>query len=91
MGVMVQIRNVPEPLHRTLKARAALAGQSLSDYLLAEMRRSAEAPSREELVQRLRTLPPLEDLEDGAAAVREVRRERDSGRGSPPGRKRRRG
>jgi plasmid stability protein len=91
MGVMVQIRNVPEALHRTLKARAALAGQSLSDYLLAEMRRSAEALPREELLRRLRTLPPLEGLEDGATVVREVRRERDSDRGSPPRRKRRRG
>jgi len=39
---MIQIRNVPDELHRKLKARAALAGQSLSDYLLAEIRRSAD-------------------------------------------------
>ena len=36
MGRMVQIRNVPEGLHRQLKSRAALAGMSLSDYLLSE-------------------------------------------------------
>ncbi len=53
MSKMVQLRNVPDELHRTLKARAALAGMSLSDYLIREMRRIAERPSREELVKRL--------------------------------------
>ena len=38
MSKMIQLRNVPDALHRSLKARAAMAGQSLSDYLLAEMR-----------------------------------------------------
>jgi antitoxin FitA len=50
---MIQIRGVPEQLHRKLKARAALAGQSLSDYLLAEIRRSLERPTREELLARV--------------------------------------
>ncbi len=50
---MIQIRNVPEPIHRKLKARAAMAGMSLSDYLLAELRRSTERPAREELLERL--------------------------------------
>jgi len=53
MPIMVQIRNVPESLHRKLKARAALAGMSLSDYLLGELRRSAETPTREELLERI--------------------------------------
>ena len=52
---MIQIRNVPENLHRTLKSRAAMAGMSLSDYLLAELRRVAERPTREELLDRLRS------------------------------------
>jgi hypothetical protein len=43
---MVQIRNVPDTLHRKLKARAADAGQTLSDYLLAEMERLAALPTR---------------------------------------------
>jgi plasmid stability protein len=51
----VQIRNVPDDLHRTLKARAARAGMSLSDYLLAELRRSAEMPTMEEFVERVRS------------------------------------
>ena len=46
---MIQIRNVPNELHRRLKARAALAGMTLSDYLLHEIRRVAERPSLEEL------------------------------------------
>jgi plasmid stability protein len=40
---MIQIRNVPEALHRKLKSRAALAGMSLSDYLLAELRQLADS------------------------------------------------
>lgn len=53
MSKMIQIRNVPDALHRKLKARAALAGMSLSDYLAAEIRRSSEWPTPEELRERL--------------------------------------
>ena len=53
MGTMVQIRNVPEALHRQLKSRAALAGMSLSDYLLSELRHVAERPTIDELRARL--------------------------------------
>ena len=55
MGVMIQIRNVPDALHRRLKARAALAGMSLSDYLLSEIRYVAERPTLDELRARLRS------------------------------------
>ncbi len=63
MAVMVQIRNMPVALHRRLKARAALAGLSLSDYLLAELRSAAERPTPEELSERLegRTAVVLEE------------------------------
>jgi plasmid stability protein len=67
MGTMVQIRNVPEALHRQLKSRAALAGMSLSDYLLGELRQVVERPTTEELRARLRgrsatalSVPPAE-------------------------------
>jgi antitoxin FitA len=50
---MIQIRNVPETLHRQLKSRAALAGMSLSDYLLNEVRQIAERPTLDELRARL--------------------------------------
>jgi plasmid stability protein len=53
MNTMIQIRNVPDALHRRLKSRAALAGMSLSDYLLREIREVAERPSIEELRARL--------------------------------------
>ncbi len=53
MSVMIQIRNVPDGLHRQLKSRAALAGMSLSDYLLSEIRQVVERPTREELRARL--------------------------------------
>jgi plasmid stability protein len=50
---MIQIRNVPDPLHRQLKSRAALAGMSLSEYLLNEIRQVAERPTLDELRARL--------------------------------------
>ena len=59
MTAMIQIRNVPDALHRRLKARAALAGMSLSDYLLAEIRELAERPTLEELRDRLERRSPV--------------------------------
>ena len=53
MPKMIQIRNVPDGLHRKLKARAAVAGQSLSDYLLSEIDRIAALPTREEMLARI--------------------------------------
>ena len=53
MSKMIQLRNVPDSLHRILKARAAMAGMSLSDYLLAEIRESAEKPTLREIQERL--------------------------------------
>jgi len=57
MAAMIQIRNVPDALHRRLKSRAALAGMSLSDYLLREIREVAERPPLEELRARLERRP----------------------------------
>lgn len=53
MSAMIQIRNVPDALHRQLKARAALAGMSLSEYLLSEIRQVAKRPTLDELRARL--------------------------------------
>ena len=69
----IQIRNVPENLHRTLKARAAGAGMSLSDYLLQEVQTIAERPTVEELRQRLRRRRPIQGALDAAALIREAR------------------
>jgi plasmid stability protein len=76
MPIMVQIRNVPEPLHRKLKARAALAGMSLSNYLLGELRRSAETPTRQELLERLSRRVPVKLTMSAADAVRAEREAR---------------
>lgn len=54
MPATIQIRNVPDTLHRHLKSRAALAGMSLSDYLLRELREVAERPTMDQLRARLR-------------------------------------
>lgn len=75
MSKMIQVRNVPENLHRTLKAQAALAGMSLSEFLLAEIRRLADRPTIAELRERLRRRPSVNGQVSAAAAVR---RERDS-------------
>jgi antitoxin FitA len=53
MSKMIQIRNVPDALHHKLKVRAAVEGMSLSDYLLSELRKLGERPSRQELLARL--------------------------------------
>lgn len=71
---MVQVKGVPEDVHRTLKARAALRGQTLSDYLRGEMERLAARPSAEELMALFgRDEPPAL----GTSAAPEVRRGRD--------------
>jgi plasmid stability protein len=70
---MIQLRNVPDALHRSLKVRAAMAGMSLSDYLLAEIKEIAERPTLAELRDRLRTRPPVKIRLDTARLVREER------------------
>jgi plasmid stability protein len=74
MTTMIQIRNVPDALHRRLKARAALAGRSLSDYLLSEIRDVAEKPTIEELRARLQRRAGLTPSITPAEAVRAERR-----------------
>jgi len=73
---MIQLRNVPDALHRNLKSRAALAGMSLSDYLLAEIREIAERPTLAELRDRLHSRKPVSAELDTALLVREEREAR---------------
>ena len=77
MAKNIQLRNVPDDLHRTLKARAALAGLSLSDFLLDHARRLAERPTLEEMRERLARREPVH-VSESAAEV--LRRERDDPR-----------
>jgi len=73
MSTMIQIRHVPDPLHRKLKARAALEGKSLSDYLLREIRRVAERPTMQEIMVRLARLPRVNPRMPPAEVIREER------------------
>ncbi|MDQ2696158.1 MAG: hypothetical protein M3Z21_12420 [Pseudomonadota bacterium] len=73
MAKIIQIRNVPDELHRQLEAKAVLEGMSLSDYLLAEMRRVAERPTLAELRRRLQQRERVQPLVPPADAVRAER------------------
>ena len=73
MSTMIQIRNVPDALHRRLKSRAALAGMSLSDYLLSQIREVAERPTLDELRARLEHRSRVTPSMTPAQAVRAER------------------
>jgi antitoxin FitA len=73
MSTMIQIRNVPDALHRRLKSRAALAGMSLSDYLLSEIRELAKRPTPEELRERLERRSAVTPAVAPAQAIRAER------------------
>jgi antitoxin FitA len=73
MTTMIQIRNVPDALHRRLKARAATAGMSLSDYLLAEIRDIAERPTVAELRARLQQRSRVSVSVEPAESIRSER------------------
>jgi hypothetical protein len=70
---MIQVRNVPDELHRALKARAAMEGRTLSDYILAELPRLADRPSAEQVLGRVRARTPV----GGPPAAELIRAERD--------------
>jgi len=75
---MVQIRNVPIELHRRLKARAALEGLSMSDFVLREVKRALERPSRAEVIERLRSRPRIKLGDEVVSALREERARYDA-------------
>jgi plasmid stability protein len=75
MSRMIQIRHVPEALHRRLKARAANAGMSLSDFLQRELERVAAQLSPDEVLERIRQLEPVSAPECAADVVRAARGE----------------
>jgi plasmid stability protein len=73
MAKMIQIRNVPDELHRTLKVRAAKAGMTLSDYLLSEIEQIAEKPTMKEWLERVAELEPVEVDEPPEVIIRRMR------------------
>lgn len=75
MSSMIQIRNVPGEVHRALKARAALAGKSMSEMILEELQAMLALPSERELRERLDKAEPFAMKKSSA---RLIRRERDA-------------
>jgi plasmid stability protein len=73
MGTLVQIRDVPEDVHHTLKARAAASGVSFSEYLRTVLTRSASRPTPAELSARIAARGSIEPDESSVRAVRSIR------------------
>jgi antitoxin FitA len=74
MSKMIQLRHVPDPLHRQLKARAAMEGLSLTDFLIREAKKLVDRPTVAEIRERLARRSPVKTRTSAAEALR---RERD--------------
>jgi plasmid stability protein len=73
MSKMVQIRDVPEQVHSTLKARAAREGMSLSDFIKRELERAAERPTMREWLELTQRAKPIPAKRSAAQIIRELR------------------
>ena len=73
MSAMIQIRNVPDKLHRQLKARAALEGTSMSQFILREIKKSLDRPSLEEVLSQITSQTEQQLNRTPADMVREDR------------------
>ena len=76
MSKMIQVRNVPDEVHSTLKARAAREGMSLSHFLKRELEQSAERPTMREWLDRTGQARPIPSTRSAAQIVRELRDQR---------------
>jgi plasmid stability protein len=76
MSKMIQIRNVPETVHRTLKTRAAREGISLSDFIKRELARTAARPSLEEWLEQTKQAKPISASISAAQLIRGLRESR---------------
>lgn len=72
----LQVRDVPEDVRRTLKVRAAAAGQSLSEYVLTQLSQLAQQPTLDELVERIKSREAVEPKARAADILRSDRDER---------------
>jgi plasmid stability protein len=70
---MVQIRNIPNAVHRRLKARAATEGMTMSDFILREVRKALDRPSRQEMLDRLSARPKRSVTPSPARVIRAER------------------
>lgn len=73
MSTMIQIRNVPDSVHRAAKARAAMEGVTLSDFALKALREAVDRPTLGEIGARIRLLGPVADAPPMAELVRTER------------------
>ena len=73
MSKMIQVRDVPEQVHRILKARAAREGMSLSDFIKKELESSAEQPTMREWLERTRQAKPIPTKRSAAQIIRALR------------------
>ena len=76
MSTMLQVRNVPDDIHRTLKARAASRGLALSDYALEVLKREISRPTRDEMLRRFQALTKVPTREGAASLVQKGRKGR---------------
>ena len=73
MSKMIQVRDVPEEVHSTLKARAAREGMSLSDFIKRELERTVERPTMREWLGLTQRAKPIRGKRSAAQIVRELR------------------
>ena len=76
MSKMIQVRDVPDHVHGTLKSRAALEGMSLSDFLKKELVLAAERPTMREWLARTQRAKPIRAKRSAAQVIRELRESR---------------
>jgi antitoxin FitA len=76
MSKMIQVRDVPESVHATLKSRAAREGMSLSDFIKRELEQMAARPTMREWLERTREVKPISGRRTAAQIIRELREER---------------
>lgn len=70
---MIQVRDVPDQVHSTLKARAAREGMTLSDFIKRELQRSVELPTMREWLERMGQAKPISTKRRAAQVLRELR------------------
>jgi plasmid stability protein len=73
MSKMIQVRDVPDQVHSTLKVRAAREGMSLSDFIKRELERTVERPTMREWLELARRTRPVPAKRSAAQVVRELR------------------
>jgi antitoxin FitA len=76
MSKMIQVRDVPDSVHGTLKSRAAREGMSLSDFIKRELEHVAERPTMREWLERTQQVKPMRSKATAARIIRELRDER---------------